>query len=85
MKMEKNIFLTEMMKFSPSLNQPQSNGLQLIVVVFARKCLAKELKDIFVNFVLFKCVPRAKEKGDFPWLQQNMPLKELVANAVKCV
>ena len=83
--MEKNIFLTEMMKFSPSLNQPQSNGFQLIVVVFAKKCLVKELKGIFVNFVPFKCAPRAREKGDSLWLLQSMPLKELVANAAKCV
>ena len=85
MKMEKNTFLTEMMKFSPSLNQQQSNGFQLIVVVFAKKRLVRELKDITVNFVHFRCVPPAREKGDSLWLQQNMLLKELVANAAKCV
>ena len=85
MKMEKNTFLTEMMKFSPSLNQQQSNGFQLIVVVFAKKRLVRELKDTTVNFVHFRCAPRAREKGDSLWLQQNMLLKELVANAAKCV
>ena len=85
MKTEKSTFSTEMMKFSPSLNQPQSSGFQLIVVVFAKKGSVRELRDIFANFVPFKCALRAREKGDFPWLQQNMPLKELVANAAKCV
>ena len=85
MKMEKNTFSIEMMKFLPFLNQPQSNGFQLIVVVFAKNSLVRELKGIFVSFVHFKCAPRAKEREDFLWLQQNMPPKELVVNAAKCV